>query len=76
MEVKPKLILAVFLAPLAKDIYSIYVYIPIINWVFMVFKAIEIRVATIVVFDPTGRFEHIRIESIVILFPSLAAVFL
>jgi hypothetical protein len=74
MEVKPKLILAVFLAPLTKDIYSIYVYIPIINFMLVILKTVEIGIASIVVPNPTSRFKNIRIVEIVILFPRVATV--
>jgi hypothetical protein len=76
MEIKSKLVLTVFLTPLAEYIHSVYVDIPIINLMPMIFKTIEVGIALIVVSNPVGRFKNVRIKSIVILFPRVAPVLL
>jgi hypothetical protein len=74
MEVHAMLALTVLIAPLTDYICAVYVDVPMINLMPVIFETIHIRITLIKVSDFSGTPNNIRVISAIILKPVITAV--
>jgi len=74
MKVKSVLALAILVTPLAQPINAIYVDTPLVYYVLMIVKAMNVRVTVIDVGDPIRSDIIIWIEAMIVFLPTVTVV--
>jgi hypothetical protein len=74
MEVHAMLVLTILIAPLTNYICAVYVDVPVINFMPVIFETIHIRITLIKVSDFSGTPNNIWVVPAVILKPVITTV--
>jgi hypothetical protein len=74
MEVHAMLALAIIITPIVNNICAVYVNVPMINLMPVIFKTVDIRIAVIKVVDASGPPVNVWVVLTIILCPRFATV--